>query len=36
MLTFVNVIGIIIVAVGGCTLGFLLTVLIDDWKNKKN
>jgi hypothetical protein len=36
MLTLLNVIGIIIVAISSCALGFLLTAIIDDLITKKS
>ncbi len=35
LITFVNVVGVIIAAVSSCALGFLLTALIDEWRTKK-
>jgi hypothetical protein len=35
MLTLFNVIGIIIVAISSCALGFLLTAIVDDLMRKK-
>jgi len=35
MLTLLNVIGILIVALGGSALGFLVTAIIDDLITKK-
>jgi len=35
MITLWNAIGIIIVALGGTALGYLLTAIIDDFRTKK-
>jgi len=35
MLTLMNVLGIIIVALSGAALGFLVTAIIDDLRTKK-